>query len=269
MLCVGLSNFNELSETTEVAPHSLCSCRHATGVHGRTRVQRHHTGAVRWEQIKAIVQAVQIPVIANGNVKSLADADLLLRRTGAAAAMAATGLLKNAHLFAGAQPDSFRDVWAYLEQARRSPPPGIRFVRDHVVGLIGKQWGPVFKHHQDVYNMVMRNASVSTVRQVWELMRVLATRLDLPAPTGIGADAGAEAEPRHPLPTYTLAQIKRADFELDTRDSGHRPQWSSGPSSSGGCVGHPGARRASSAAEGREDAHAGVSMDLFGMWEDS
>ena len=40
----------------------------AITVHGRTREQRHHEGKVRWKIIKAVVQAVNIPVIANGGV---------------------------------------------------------------------------------------------------------------------------------------------------------------------------------------------------------
>lgn len=44
----------------------------AITVHGRTREQRHHEGTVRWKTIKAVVDAVKIPVIANGGVETLA-----------------------------------------------------------------------------------------------------------------------------------------------------------------------------------------------------
>ena len=72
----------------------------AVAVHGRRREQRHHEGAADWEQIAAVRRALDIAVIANGNVRTRADAERALAATGCAAVMSATALLANPRLFA-------------------------------------------------------------------------------------------------------------------------------------------------------------------------
>jgi len=74
----------------------------AVVVHGRWREQRHHEGPASWEAIAAVKAALRIPVIANGNVRTKADADACLAATGADAVMSATGLLSNPRLFSDA-----------------------------------------------------------------------------------------------------------------------------------------------------------------------
>jgi len=58
----------------------------ALTVHGRTRAQR-FSGAVDLDGIRQVVEAVRVPVIANGDVFTLAAAREMLERTGAAAIM--------------------------------------------------------------------------------------------------------------------------------------------------------------------------------------
>ena len=72
----------------------------AVAVHGRRREQRHHEGPADWEQIGAVRRALDIAVIANGNVRTRADAERALAATGCAAVMSATALLANPRLFA-------------------------------------------------------------------------------------------------------------------------------------------------------------------------
>lgn len=55
-------------------------------VHGRTRKQ-FYTGAADWAAIAPVVQAVSIPVIANGDIGSAADARRALELSGAAGVM--------------------------------------------------------------------------------------------------------------------------------------------------------------------------------------
>lgn len=69
-------------------------------VHGRTRAQR-PSDPVNADLIRLVKESVGVPVIANGNVFSLADAEDLQRRTGVDGVMAARGLLENPALFAG------------------------------------------------------------------------------------------------------------------------------------------------------------------------
>ena len=72
----------------------------ALAVHGRRREQRMHHGTVDYDSIAAVKAALSIPVIANGNVRSKADADAILASTGVDCVMSATALLANPRLFA-------------------------------------------------------------------------------------------------------------------------------------------------------------------------
>src|SRR5687768_4480154 len=58
----------------------------AIALHPRTRTQM-YSGAARWEEIAALVQALEIPVIGNGDIKTAEDAVRLQRETGCAAIM--------------------------------------------------------------------------------------------------------------------------------------------------------------------------------------
>ncbi|WP_114946264.1 tRNA dihydrouridine synthase DusB [Microvirga calopogonii] len=58
----------------------------AVTVHGRTR-QQFYKGQADWNAIAAIVRSVRIPVIANGDIGSLDDANRCLSASGAAAVM--------------------------------------------------------------------------------------------------------------------------------------------------------------------------------------
>ncbi len=55
----------------------------AMTIHGRTRAQKYE-GSANWDLIKDVVAAVKIPIFANGDVKSIADAKKILTVTGAA-----------------------------------------------------------------------------------------------------------------------------------------------------------------------------------------
>src|SRR4029078_7892118 len=58
----------------------------ALTLHPRTRTQM-YTGSARWEEIAAVVQALDIPVIGNGDIKTPHDAVRMYRDTGCAGVM--------------------------------------------------------------------------------------------------------------------------------------------------------------------------------------
>ena len=59
-------------------------------VHGRTR-QQFYKGQARWELVRAVVEAVSVPVVVNGDIIDLASARDALEQSGAAAVMLGRG----------------------------------------------------------------------------------------------------------------------------------------------------------------------------------
>lgn len=70
----------------------------AITVHGRTKVQM-YSGTADWAGIRAVREAVSVPVIANGDVFSPKDAVDILKRTGCEALMIGRGAFGNPWLF--------------------------------------------------------------------------------------------------------------------------------------------------------------------------
>lgn len=74
----------------------------AVAVHGRTREQ-YYTGKADWDIIREVKQAVDIPVIGNGDIFSGRDALDMIEKTGCDFVMIARGALGNPWIFAEAK----------------------------------------------------------------------------------------------------------------------------------------------------------------------
>jgi tRNA-dihydrouridine synthase len=74
----------------------------ALALHPRTRAQM-YTGDARWEEIARVVEALDIPVIGNGDIRTADDAARMHRETGCAAVMIARGSFGQPWIFTQAR----------------------------------------------------------------------------------------------------------------------------------------------------------------------
>ncbi|QDP00100.1 tRNA dihydrouridine synthase DusB [Thalassotalea sp. PS06] len=99
----------------------------ALAVHGRTRCD-FYKGNAEYDTIKAIKQAVTIPVVANGDVTSAEKAKQVLEYTGADAVMVGRA--------AQGRPWIFREINHYLATGETLPSPEVEEVKSILLGHV-------------------------------------------------------------------------------------------------------------------------------------
>jgi tRNA-dihydrouridine synthase B len=113
-----------------------CGIRMVT-VHGRTRCQ-FYAGKSDWHFIRAVKEAVAIPVIANGDITSLAEADQALAESRADGLMIGRGCY--------GRPWFIAQVIAWLRSRRRLPDPPLAAqyltLRDHYEAMLSHYGTP-------------------------------------------------------------------------------------------------------------------------------
>ncbi|KAK7476318.1 hypothetical protein BaRGS_00032436 [Batillaria attramentaria] len=82
-------------------------------VHGRTKEQR--CQPVNYDAIRVIKDSVSIPVVANGDVRSMNDVTVVREQTGVDGVMAARGILANPAMYAGFEETPIQCVKDWLD----------------------------------------------------------------------------------------------------------------------------------------------------------
>jgi len=168
-------NYLEVAHILEDSGASLIA------VHGRTRAQA-YTGSADWDAIAEIKQAVRVPVIGNGDVRTVADIGRLRAHTDCDAVMIGRAAIGNPWIFARLEREcvAFNDIAALM---RRHLALNLEFYGERL-GLV------LFRKHAAKYIRGLPaeptlRIPLLTASTVDEFDRLLDEALD--SPTGRGA----------------------------------------------------------------------------------
>jgi tRNA-dihydrouridine synthase B len=106
----------EMRDPVKIGLHCQQAGARALALHPRTRTQM-YTGYAHWDEIAAVKEALEIPVIGNGDIKTPHDALRMRQETGCDGVMIARGSF--------GQPWIFDQARALLEGREMPPTPGV------------------------------------------------------------------------------------------------------------------------------------------------
>ena len=199
----------------------------AIALHART-VQEAYAGEAHWDRIAELAEALDIPVLGNGDIWEAADALRMVDQTGAAGVVVGRGCLGRpwlfadlARAFAGLDPQSYPRLGEVAAMLRRHA--------ELLAGIHGERWGLIdLRKHMAWYfkgfpvgGEIRRG--LSTVSSFEELDALLA-RLDPEArmpDEELGKPRGRQGTPRAhvTLPYGWLDSRELGDADLSAAES--------------------------------------------------
>jgi tRNA-dihydrouridine synthase B len=149
----------EMRHPVQIALRCQDAGARVLALHPRTRTQM-YSGNARWEEIAAVVEALDIPVLGNGDIKTAEDAVRMQRETGCAGIMIARGSY--------GQPWIFNQVKDLLAGRPMRPAPSVeqRFAvaLDHARKVMAYETDPrgaaiEFRKHLGWYSRGLRGGA--------------------------------------------------------------------------------------------------------------
>ena len=158
--------YDDLETTLKYAEMVEAAGAQLVAVHGRTREQKRCSDVrANWAFIREIKKRLKVPVLANGDIRTLEEARKCLEATGADGVLSADPLLENPSLFSDPPfaPPSDPNVplpvegdanckllLQYLELTQKHPTP-MRMIKGHVHKMVGP-WLAEFTDLRDWLN---------------------------------------------------------------------------------------------------------------------
>jgi len=128
-------------------------------VHGRTRTQKGEP--VNIEAIKTIADSLSIPVVANGDIKTVDDVKRVQEKTGCKGVMAARGILENPAMYSGHSitPKQCVADWVNLSLGRAAP---FTTFHHHLIYMLEKS---LHKGERRLFNSLCSTSAVISYLQ--------------------------------------------------------------------------------------------------------
>ncbi|KAJ1887801.1 tRNA dihydrouridine synthase, partial [Coemansia sp. IMI 209127] len=154
--------YPEVEKTVAYAKMVEAAGAQIIAVHGRLREQKgHKTGLADWAKIKAVKEAVSVPVFANGNILYFEDIQRCIDETGVDGVMSAETNLYNPALFSGKTLPTWQLAEEYLDICESVPTKG-SYIRGHLFKLFRYSL-PI---HVDLRKRLVEACKLEEYRQV-------------------------------------------------------------------------------------------------------
>jgi tRNA-dihydrouridine synthase B len=146
-------------------------------VHGRTKDQG-YSGSADWDAIAEIVEAVDVPVIGNGDVQTVADIERITAHTGCAAVMIGRGAIGHPWIFQYRDRDEVTFGEKALFISRHFERMRSFYGEELALILVRKHIAKYLKGYADIRDLHLKMVQVQSVADFYQNLHDLVERLD-------------------------------------------------------------------------------------------